>query len=57
MGGRGTYAQIPDQLRVRELRVKVDQPGFRVDELVLVTTMRDPERSTKQELADLFLQR
>jgi DDE family transposase len=52
-----TYAQIPDQLTVRELRVKIDQPGFRVDELVLVTTMLDPERFTKQELADLFLQR
>ena len=52
-----TYAQIPDQLTVRELRVKVDQPGFRVDELMLVTTMLDPERSTKQELADFFLQR
>ena len=36
-----TYAQIPEQLTVRELRVKVDVPGFRVDELVLVTTLLD----------------
>jgi Transposase DDE domain len=42
---------------VRELRVSVKQPGFRVDELVLVTTMLDGEESTKKELADLFLQR
>jgi hypothetical protein len=52
-----TYAQMPDELEVRELRVSVQQPGFRVDELVLVTTMLDGEEYTKEELADLFLQR
>ena len=36
-----TYAQIPNELKVRELRVAIKQPGFRVDELVLVTTMVD----------------
>src|SRR5512135_3448117 len=48
---------MPDELKVRELRVSVKQPGFRVDELVLVTTMLDGEEYTKKELADLFLQR
>lgn len=52
-----TYAQMPDELTVRELRVRVDQDGFRVDELVLVTTMLEAARATKEELADLFLQR
>ena len=52
-----TYAQIPDEMKVRELRFKVEQPGFRVNELVLVTTMLDAAEYTKEELADLFLQR
>jgi Transposase DDE domain len=52
-----TYAQIPSELKVRELRIMIDQPGFRVDELVLVTTMLDAAEYTKEELADLFLQR
>jgi hypothetical protein len=52
-----TYAQVPEELRVRELRVKVEQPGFRVNELVLVTTMLDAEAYTKEEVAHLFLQR
>jgi hypothetical protein len=52
-----TYAQIPDKITVRELRFKVEQPGFRVNELVLVTTMLDATEYTKEELADLFLQR
>jgi hypothetical protein len=52
-----TYALIPDELMIRELRFKVDQPGFRVNELVLVTTMLDATEYTKEELADLFLDR
>ena len=42
---------------MRELRFQVVQPGFRVDELVLVTTMVDAEVYSKEELADLFLER
>ena len=52
-----TYAQIPDELAVRELRITVEQPGFRVDELVLVTTMLDAGEYAKEEVATLFLQR
>jgi len=52
-----THDRIPDELEVRELRFKVQQPGYRVDELVVVTTMLDPEEYTTEELADLFLQR
>jgi hypothetical protein len=54
---KATYAQMPDSLQVRELRFQVKQPGFRVGELVLVTTMLDDQEYTKEELADLFLQR
>jgi hypothetical protein len=52
-----TYAQVPEGLTVRELRITVDQPGFRVNELVLVTTLLDAKAYTKQEVAQLFLQR
>jgi hypothetical protein len=52
-----TYAQIPDTLTVRELRVTVEQPGFRVNELVLVTTMLDAETDTKEDISGLFLER
>jgi hypothetical protein len=42
---------------MRELRVRVTQPGYRVDELVLVTTMLDPVDYAKEDLAMLFLER
>jgi hypothetical protein len=52
-----TYARIPGELTVRELRIAVDQPGFRVNELVLVTTLLEAEVYPKQEVARLFLER
>jgi hypothetical protein len=52
-----TYARLPDELRVRELRITVEQPGFRANELVLVTTPLDAEAYPKEEVAQLFLQR
>ena len=54
---RDTYDQIPNELKVRELRVTVQQPGFRINELVVVTTLLDAEKYSKEEVADLFLQR
>jgi hypothetical protein len=52
-----TYAQIRSELEIREIRFRVNRPGFRVNELVLVTTMVDGEKYTKDELANLFLER
>jgi hypothetical protein len=52
-----TYAQMPDQLTVRELRFKVEHRGYRVNEIVLVTTLLDSELYSKEELADLYLKR
>ena len=52
-----TYARVPDELAVRELRVRADQPGFRANELVLVTTLLDAAGYTEEEVAHLFLQR
>jgi len=52
-----TYAAIPPTLRVRELKVHVAIPGFRVRQLVVVTTLTDAERYPQSELAGLFRQR
>jgi hypothetical protein len=54
---QATYERAPATLEVREIRFKVERPGFRVDELVLVTTMVDGGQYNKEELADLFLKR
>ena len=51
------YAQMPDELRVREVRYTIDQPGYRIQEIVLATTLLDPVLYTKEDLAELYLQR
>jgi putative transposase len=49
-----TYAGIPQTLAVRELKVHVGVPGFRVQELIVVTTLSDAKRYPKEEIARLF---
>ena len=49
-----TYKSLPDALTVRECRVRLAQPGFRVRVLVLATTLLDPVAYPPAALADLY---
>jgi hypothetical protein len=51
------YTQLPEHLRLRELRYRVQPKGFRVKTITLVTTLEDAERYRVEDLADLFLAR
>lgn len=48
------YASLPAELEVREVRVRIQVPGFRVRVLVLATTLLDPKRYPAAELARAF---
>ena len=52
-----TYEQIPQEMEVRELRVRSAQKGFRTRVLVIVTTLLDPVIYTQQSLSVLYRQR
>jgi hypothetical protein len=52
--GREAYHALPEFITVREARVRVWQPGFRTREIVVVTTLLDPEQTTKEDLATLY---
>ena len=52
-----TYKNLPDYLEIREVHVRVEQPGFRTKELIVVTTLLDPEEVTKDDLASLYRSR
>lgn len=52
-----TYATIPETLTVRELEYQISEPGCRTEEVVIVTTMTDPELYRKEDIADLYHQR
>jgi hypothetical protein len=52
-----TYALMPQEICVRELRFKITQAGYRVHEITLVTTLLDPIVYTLDDLAKLYLGR
>jgi hypothetical protein len=51
---RKTYNSLPAYLTIREAQIRVDQPGFRSKAIVVVTTLLDPEQTTKDDLAQLY---
>jgi hypothetical protein len=51
---RETYQALPESVTVREVRVRVPQPGFRTKSIVVVTTLLDPRQATKEDLAALY---
>jgi hypothetical protein len=51
------YAQLPKSLTLREVRVHVTQKGFRTRELVVVTTLLEPEKYSAEEIAQLYRRR
>ncbi len=49
-----TYARMPDELVVREVRVRIAVAGFRTKVVVVVTTLLDADRYAARELAELY---
>jgi putative transposase len=52
-----TYDRMPETLEVREVQVQVEEPGFRTESLVVVTTLTDAETYTKDDIAELYHKR
>lgn len=48
------WVQLPQVLTLRELRYAVTRPGFRTRSVTLVTTLLDPRKYPKVELARLY---
>jgi hypothetical protein len=48
------YKSLPEYVTVREARIRVAQPGFRTKFIVVVTTLLDPQQTTKEDLATLY---
>ena len=49
-----TYKSLPEYLTIRETRIRVEQPGFRTKSIIVVTTLLDPEQTTKKDLSFLY---
>jgi hypothetical protein len=51
------YAALPTLLLLREVRVRVQQRGFRSREVLVVTTLLDPDDYSAEALAQLYRRR
>jgi len=51
------YDSLPDELTLREVRVVVQQKGFRTQELIIVTTLVDAEQYPAAQIALLYRRR
>lgn len=49
-----TYSTLPEFLMIRECRVRVEQPGFRTQTLVVATTLLDADEFTLDDLVQLY---
>ena len=52
-----TYERMPAALSLRQVRVSVNQPGSRVQQLVVVTSLLDVDIYTQQDIAELYHKR
>lgn len=52
-----TYRQIPDELVVREARLRLNQKGWRTRELIVVTTLLDEVLVSREDLGRIYLAR
>ena len=51
------YEALPDELLLREVRVRVKQRGFRSKTVIVVTTLLDAEEFPAEEIAELYRRR
>ena len=54
---REDWERLPKELLLRQIRVTVNQPGFRVKSFYIITTLLDAVDYPASEIADLYLQR
>jgi hypothetical protein len=51
------YATVPEELTLREVRIRATQKGFRTRSLVVVTTLLDADKYSPAEIALLYRRR
>jgi len=51
---RAQFEQLPASLTVRELSYRIETPGYRTREVLLVTTLLDAESYPAEDLAELY---
>jgi len=51
------WQALPEKLTLRQIKVVIDNPGFRVQSFYIVTTLTDAQTYSAADIADLYYQR
>ena len=51
------YDRMPESLTLRQIELNVTEPGFRVESLVIVTTLTDTEKYSMDDISELYHRR
>lgn len=51
------WTKLPEKLILRQIRVAVNEPGFRTEEFYIVTTILDAAQYSAKELAEVYFKR
>ena len=51
------WKRIDDELEVRLIKYKVEEPGFRTKEVIIATTLLNLEQLSIQAIIDLYAER
>ena len=51
---QANFKALPQSIQVREVHLLIQKPGFRPQQIILVTTLLDPKRYPKAKLAELY---
>lgn len=51
------WKNLPEELTLRMVKFKIHEKGFRPKEIILITTLLDPDEYPLQDLAELYLRR
>jgi len=51
------WRSLPDKLVLRQIKVKVNHPGFRTQSFYIITTLTDSSSYSAKAIADLYYQR
>lgn len=54
---QATYDSLPEFIVMREVRVRIERKGFRTHEVLVVTTLLDPDKFSKADIAELYRRR
>lgn len=51
------WLALPEKLVLRQIKVNVEEPGFRPQSFHIITTLTDPDCYSAKAIADLYAQR